>query len=64
MTKTTRQLILDLISDLVADFLYYDRKEDDELGVGGIEAAVEAGDISVSEMAAAFKNELWQAFEE
>lgn len=38
--KEREELILGIVEDLVADFLYYDRKEDEELPRGEIEAAL------------------------
>ena len=57
-TFTRRQRILAVVSDAISDILYYDRKEDDELGVDGIPEAVKAGEITVEEMAEAFTLEL------
>lgn len=50
-----RQKISNTISDLVVDFLYYDRKGDDELGVGDIDQAVKDDVISVDEMVYLFR---------
>ena len=52
------KLLSDTISDLVADFLYYDRKEDQELPRGAIEDMVASGETSWDEIAAKFKEEL------
>lgn len=52
---STRDRILALVSDAVADLLYYDRKEDDTVPVGAIEAAVAAGEITWDEIAGAFR---------
>ena len=41
-----RKVILTTVGDLVADFLYYNRKGDTELPVGQIEAAIREGDIT------------------
>ena len=43
--KTRRQIILDKTSALVTNLLYYACKEDEELPVGAIKAAVAAGEI-------------------
>lgn len=56
--KDLRQHILDEISDMVAKFLYYDRKEDQILPRGEIEAAIKAGEITVDEIVAEFATEL------
>jgi hypothetical protein len=53
-TRTRREHILAVVSDLATDFLYYDRKES-ELGVGEIEAAVHAGEITVEEIVEEFR---------
>jgi len=55
---TRKENIKATISDLVTDFLYYDRKEDEDLPRGEIEKAVEAGEISLAEMVDIFHNEL------
>lgn len=48
--KTRRELILDTVDDLVARFVYYDRKEDESLPVGAIEEALANDEILVSDM--------------
>ena len=54
--------ILDTISDLCTNFLYYDRKEDENLPLGEIERAVKSGEITVEEMVEAFRKELQKSF--
>jgi len=56
--KTKKQLILDTVTDMVADFLYYDRKEDEDLPVGDIEKSVSLGIVSIDEIVAKFEAEL------
>lgn len=56
--KTRRQRILDTVSDLVGSFLYYDRKEDPDLPLNDIEAAVVGGEITKDEIVEAFSNAL------
>ena len=53
-----KQLILDTVSDLVSNFMYYDRKEDEDLPKGAIENAIESGTITVDEIVAQFKADL------
>lgn len=53
-----KELILDTASDLMADFLYYDRKEDDVLPHGAIELAIISGEISIDEILAVFRKAL------
>ena len=44
-------LIQGTLQDVVADFLFYDRKEDEELPAGSIQKAIAAGVTSIEEMA-------------
>lgn len=57
-SEVTKQDILDYISDLVSNFLYYDRKEDEDLPLGAIEDAVENDVITIDEMVDAFARSL------
>lgn len=50
-----------LIVDTVAKLLYYDRKEDEDLGVGEIEKLIEDGVISVDMIVDKFRRELEKA---
>ena len=52
------QTLQNTIDDLVAQLLYYDRKEDEELPRGKIQEMIEAGETSVDEIVAAFRLEL------
>ncbi len=54
----TKGLILDFVSDMVADFLYYDRKECEQLPLGAIEEAIDSGVITVDEIVAKFRTEV------
>jgi hypothetical protein len=57
-TTNPRKCILDVVSDLVLDFVAYDRKEDDELPRGAIDNAVNDGIISIEEIVSQFEKEL------
>ena len=48
--RTRRQIILDKIEDMVLCFQYYDRKEDETLQMNDVELAIEAGEITISEI--------------
>lgn len=50
-----KDLILGTVDDLVAYFLYYDRKNDEELKVGDIDVAVDNGIISIDEIVDQFR---------
>ena len=53
-----RVQILGVVDDLVANFLYYDRKGDEELPMGAIEEAVKSGEVTVDEIVAGFRKGL------
>ena len=53
-----KENILLTIDDLVRDFLYYDRKEDEDLQVGDIQNALIGGEITLDEIAERFKETL------
>ncbi len=53
--ESTRGTILLTANDLGSSFLFYDRKEDEELGVGEIERAILDGEITVDEIVAEFR---------
>ena len=56
-----KQEILDAISDLVSDFVYYDRKEDEDLPCDSIDLAVQSGQITIDEMVAQFRTSLTES---
>lgn len=57
-SSEVKEQILGTISDDIADFLYYDRKEDELLPRGAIDEAVAMGVITVDEIVEHFRNEL------
>lgn len=59
-----KQLILDAIEDLCSNFVFYDRKEDEDLSVKKLNKAVEDRIITVDEMVAHFEDCLLNTFEE
>ena len=61
MEQTRRELIIANAKDLVSGFLYYDRKEDEALGVGEIESAVIDGEITAEEIISIFCERLANA---
>jgi hypothetical protein len=48
------KIILDNIDSLVADFLYYDRKEDEDLPRGVIETSIASGVVTIEEIVERF----------
>ena len=61
MDESLKQLILGTLEDMVADFLYYDRKEDEDLPRGAIEEAVAQGQITIDEIVNQFRQNLEEA---
>jgi hypothetical protein len=53
-----KKMILDTVDDMVADFLYYKRKEDEDLPVGAIEKAIREGKITKEDIVIRFAQQL------
>lgn len=53
-----KNLILATVTDLVSEFLYYGRREDEDLPRGEIEDALSKGEISEKEIINKFSEEL------
>lgn len=53
-----RRKILVVLKDQVACFLFYDRKEDEDLPMGAIENAIKSGAITIQDMVDFFEAEL------
>jgi hypothetical protein len=56
--KTRAAQIRGTVSDLVSDFLYYDRKEDEDLPRGAIQDAIAANELTVDSLVEWFREEL------
>ena len=56
--KKRNELILGRVEDLVANFLYYDRKEDEDLPRGVIEKAIKKQEITIEEIVNKFKKSI------
>jgi len=50
--------ILATVSDLVTNFLYYDRKGDEDLPLGEIQEAIKKGEITEEEIVKRFQEKL------
>lgn len=59
-----KEIILNHVEDLVSDFLYYDRKDDEELSAEQLLAALKDGTVSVEEVIERFTNELRTGIED
>jgi hypothetical protein len=57
-TEETLEHILGSVEDLVSNFLYYDRKEDEDLPVGKIEEMIKDKNISADELVERFRQAL------
>jgi hypothetical protein len=55
---TRADLILGTMDDLVTSFLWDDRKEDEDLPRGQIEEALDAGEVTIDEITARFRDAL------
>lgn len=59
-----RELILNCMDDMVADFLYYDRKEDEDLPMGEIQRVILEGCVTQEEIVERFAARLKRGIEE
>lgn len=59
----SKELVLGTVEDLVSDFLYYDRKEDEELPRGAIQSMIRNKEISIDEIVAEFRSKLEEGLE-
>ena len=55
------KLLEGIITDMVSNLVYYDRKEDEDLPCGEIERMIKDGELTIDEMVDAFKIELTRA---
>lgn len=53
-----KEKIYNEIEYIVANFLYYDRKEDEDLPIGVIEDLISKGEITIDELVFKFKEHL------
>jgi len=60
----TKQLIFMTIDDLITDFLYYDRKEDQDLPRDAIEDAIKEGVITKQQIIDRFKSSILNGLED
>lgn len=56
--EKNKNAIIATVKDLVANFIYYDRKEDEDLEVGDIEKSIANGDMSIKDIVSVFESEL------
>lgn len=57
-----KETILIKIQDLVIDFVYYDRKECEDLSRDDLMNSVESGKVTIDEMVAEFRKHLEGSF--
>ena len=53
-----KEQILGIVRDLATGFVYYDRKEDEDLSMDQLNEAVESGGMTVDDMVAEFRKQL------
>ena len=54
----SKNIILGLVDDLVSNFLYYDRKEDEEIPIGYIDQSIQKNLITEEEIVEQFRASL------
>lgn len=59
--KNRRERIISAVRDLAGALLWYDRKDDEDLVRGDVEAAIAAGEITREEIVEAFATALREA---
>jgi hypothetical protein len=59
--ETKKQIALDTITDLAGDFLYYDRKDDDELSRDDIKNLIKNNELTREEIKKHFNKALDEA---
>lgn len=57
-----KENIINTIKDLCSDFLFYDRKEDEQLSSNDLINAVKTGEITIDEMVTEFRQNLEDTF--
>jgi len=57
-----KQDILNIIDDLVLDFIIYDREEDEDISPKKLQKAVNSGIITIDEMVEEFRKGLMENF--
>ncbi len=58
-----RATVLAALEDMISGFLYYDRKEDDNLPLGAIEEAITRKKLTMDEMTQRFRDALQESVE-
>lgn len=58
--RTARDKLAAVVSDMVSDLLYYDRKEDEDLPRGAIDDMVRKGEVQPEEIVQLFRDELFR----
>ena len=63
VTKSRRDLIMDAVNTAAINFMVYDRKEDEELRLGQIEGAIDAGEITLDDIMDEFRTQIAEIME-
>lgn len=56
--EVNKEMILGYVDALISDFVYYDRKEDEDLNMDQLNEAIKSGIVSIDEMTERFKKGL------
>lgn len=60
MARTKKEEVLARVSDLVSDFCYYDRKEDEDLSPDDLKRMLDSGEITGDQIVARFAHDLFE----
>jgi len=53
--RTKKTYALDLVDDIISDYFYYNRKDDDVLGRNDMKALIESGELTADEIVERFR---------
>lgn len=59
-----KEIILKEVETLVANFVYYDRKEDEDLSMYDLDKAIRSGEITIDEIVNKFRETLIPNYQE
>ena len=57
-----KQIILNTVEDLCSNFLYYDRKEDEDLSSEQLYSSIRSGEVTIDEIVAEFRKHIEENF--
>lgn len=58
-----KEIIFNTVEDLVSNFVYYDRKEDEDLSANELTMAIKSGEVTIEEIVSKFEKHLRRNYE-